>query len=480
MSDVITLSIAKESQPKLQGTQNGWFQWLLSDNRLNRIEYVDTIKSLLERHQAAQKMGIDHVVVVESGQSDFLQALNAEDRDNLKVIFRNRCPSDVVNLLCQPDAEILEAWEKVCQGKNNKPADQLVQNRALAKAYGNSFNQWLNTLHKDDLTDYLPKPKRFFLPSEFTYVGIEEGALVFALSAFPGAWLSISRQSGRKLKVKYTGFIKAPTLKLSRWGIQRDWNTLDDPFLAKWLKNCRVPPKELKAVGLEPDKPFNWLNQLLSKVVKPWKDIMNNGLGILQRPRVLGPVLATIAVVAVSLWFIIQHLQHPIIPEIEPGYQVALQKEMIPNREQAFITDSLGFSGTGLPFVSFTEGYKGGIARLSKNDYQPDSQADKEFLRLGEWVALLDAGCSHNAKLDSAFWQQQQTIAKALIDAFDKHDSPKAKTVVGVLDNMDNALTEKLSGNKTNTALCHDLKGFSVQMAFGLQSINLVVSGMRK
>jgi len=436
---VTLLSIATESQPKLQGTKNGWFQWWLSDNRLNRIEYIDTIESLSERHQMAQQMGIEHILVLESGKSHLLQQLIQAGKENIKIIFRNHSPAEVVNLLCGPDADILEAWEKLCQGKNNKPADQLVKNRPLAKAYGNSFNQWLNTLPADDLRDYLPK--RFFLPSELTYVGREKKALVFALKTFPEAWLTLSKQRD------------SPSV---------DANTLDDPFWMKWLKKCRVPNKELEAVGLD---------QLpTEKQPEPVVgNIMNNGLGMLQRPRVWGPVLAGIVVFAV-LFFWPQSL----IPEMEPGYQVALQKELSPNREQAFLTNSLGFSGTGLPSVSFTEGYKGGIARLSKNDYKPYSQAEKElplFWRLGEWVALLDAGCSHKEKLDnSAFWQPQQTIAKALIDAFNAHNPPKAKTVVGVLDKMDTAITEKLSGNKkTNTALCHDLKGFSVQMAVELQ-----------
>ena len=463
---VTLLSIATESQPKLQGTKNGWFQWWLSDNRLNRIEYIDTIESLSERHQMAQQMGIEHILVLESGKSHLLQQLIQAGKENIKIIFRNHSPAEVVNLLCGPDADILEAWEKLCQGKNNKPADQLVKNRPLAKAYGNSFNQWLNTLPADDLRDYLPK--RFFLPSELTYVGREKKALVFALKTFPEAWLTLSKQrDSPSVDAKYAGaFIKAPTLKLNRWGHQRDWNTLDDPFWMKWLKKCRVPKKELKAVGLD---------QLLSptekqQVVEQTEGnyIMNNGLGMLQRPRVWGPVLAGIAVFTV-LFFWPQSL----IPEMEQGNQVALQKELNPNREHAFLTNSLGFSGTNLPSVSFAEGYKNGIARLSKNDYKPYSHAEKGFAlfwRLGEWVALLDAGCSHKEKLDnSAFWQPQQTIAKALIDAFNAHNPPKAKTVVGVLDKMDTAITEKLSGNKTNTALCHDLKGFSVQMAVELR-----------
>jgi len=177
---VVILSIAKESQSKLQGTKNGWFQWLLSDNQLNRIEQIDTIESLLERHQAAQKMGIAHVVVLESGKSDFLQQLIQAGKENIKIIFRNHSPSDVVHLLCQPDTDILAAWQEICQGNQKKRYRKYFKSRTLAKAYGESLNERFKTLHEDDLKDYLPMLDRFFLPSEFTYVGIEERALVFA------------------------------------------------------------------------------------------------------------------------------------------------------------------------------------------------------------------------------------------------------------------------------------------------------------
>lgn len=454
-ASVTMLSIATESQPKLQGTQNGWFQWRLSDNWVTRIEYVETIESLLERHKNAPT-GIEHVVVLESGNSELLQPLIQKGQENIKVIFRNRFSAEVVQLLCQPDADILAAWKKVCQG--NKPAHKLIQDRALATAYGQSVNQWLSNLHKDDLKYYLPTG--FFLPSEFAYVGIEERTLVFALKTFPGAWITLSKQPGTppSIDAKYAGaFIKAPRLKLNWWGFQHDWNTLDDSFWAKWLKKFNISKKEMK---MNDDKSY-----LLDE------SDLSNKFDLL---KIWAPVFAGITVVAVALWLVFQIQLHPkLIPEIEPGYQVALQKEMIPNREQAFLTDNLGFSETGLPAVSFTEGYKGGIARLSKNDYKSYSEAEKElalYWRLGEWVALLDAGCSHTDNLDSAFLQRLQTIAKSLIDAFKAEDNPpKTKTVVGILDNMDQAITEKLSGNKTNTVLCYDLEDLSVQMAVELR-----------
>lgn len=448
---IITLSIANDCQ--LQGTRNDWFQWSLSE-QLTRIKEVKTIQSLRERQQTAQKSGIDHIVVVESGKSEFFKKLIDEaDEEEIQIIFRSQSPSDIVSLACQPETEILEQWKNICKGEPNE--SQLFQNTALARAYGKSFNHWLSNLHEDDLVDYLPT--KAFLPNDFTYAGVENGALVFELKNFRGAWLSLrNRQNSflskflkifglAEIKAEYSGaFVKIPKLFLEG---ERDWNELEAPEWAdKWLKNLRVPQKDIKKVGIE--TPF-----------KDWGKA-------LKKPLVLGPVLAGIAVFA-----IISVIPWGTIPELDQGYQIAAQKGLSPNREQAFVTDTLGFSGADLPSVSFKAGYEDGVQRLSKNNYKSYSQAAKEFIlfwRLGEWVALLEAGCTHQDKLDNEFWKSQQTIAQALIQAL---QAQKAQTMVETVSNMDKALTEKLSGNKTKTnrSLCGDLKNYSKEIVLRLQ-----------
>ncbi|OAD21624.1 membrane protein [Candidatus Thiomargarita nelsonii] len=349
---VIALSIAEESQPKLQETQQGWFQW--TSEELTRIASIRTIQSLLERHQAAQKAGIEHIVILESGKSKLLPKL---DKD-INVIFRNQAPFEVVNLLCQPDFDMLSAWKKICQGQKIK--NKAFKNRMLSTKYGLTFNSWLNRLHEEDLTDYLPASNRIFSSNEFTYVGIEEGALVFALTTFPAAWLSL--RAGQK--AQFAGaFTKGPKLKLF-FGRGRDWDKLDDRFWAKWIKNFRIPKNELVRAGIIQAAPA--------------------------RIIVWGPVFASIVVAVL------------VIPPL-------IHQE----RQYEFFPSSYRGTSNSLMFLIYSKGLKG----------DPSHHIDEKWLlfwELGDWTKSLDTGC--NQEIQHFDFQNKKERATELAQKFKDYE----------------------------------------------------------
>jgi hypothetical protein len=438
-----------ESQPKLQGTKNGWFQWLLSDNKFQRIEPVDSIESLLERHQAIQDMGIDHVVVLESGNSNFLPELIAKDQKDIKVIFRNRFPADVVNLLCQPDADILSAWQEICQSNPKKIHHPYFKNRTLVKAYGKSLNDWFKTLHQDDLINYLPAPDRFFLTGEFTYIGIEKGTLVFALTGFPSAWLTLKNRSPSEIKVKanYAGaFLKGPKLKLF-WGQQLDWNKPANQFWMKWLKHFRISKNDLEEAGF-------------------WQS--NTWIDILQKTGIIVVALPSIAVIALMLRLMFQYpiLSYELINQILQHREFILHEVFQENeyflaqiekydfeqepRGEYSPTQNIHDDSLSSYKISYEKGYN--LEKLT-------AENDKEFVlfwQLGKWIRLLDEGCSYE-KVHPFNFEKQNKVANKFIQAFEIYD-PSQTGVVNELKEMRELLSSQ--NDISQNDLCDELVSY--------------------
>jgi hypothetical protein len=273
MSYIMTFSITQESWENLQGTQRGWFQWGLSDSQFDRIKPVDSIDALLKRHEVAQKLGIEHVVIIESGKSNILQQLIAEEKNDIKIIFRNRFPADTVNLLCEPDAEILETWATICQGKTFK--NNYFPTRSLAEAYGIALNNWLNnTLDEDDLVNYIPVSNHIFSAEEFTYIGTENKTCIFALTDFSSAWLTLAIQKNKI--ANYAGaFIQAPKLHQ-----EYDWDKLDHSFWTQWLNQFpQTPKKEFISQSSSTSQRKSWREKITEKMLSLEGMILESAIG---------------------------------------------------------------------------------------------------------------------------------------------------------------------------------------------------------
>jgi len=222
-----TFLITPEAHQSIDAYQKEWFQWTarLGESEYKRIELISNVEQFIETAKRSLKEGFQVYCILGTPDSSFLShLLDLRLKLDVELCTVSENPAFVKDLLCDPEIDVLRAWEAMINGNESTLLRITPEQTDFWQKYGIAYGNWLKQVNEDysfthptlELT-----PENFFKKDD-----------TYWINQAPIAWINNSKNMS---DAAYGGaFLKPPYLKISEGNKAYSINDVDGAFWSIW------------------------------------------------------------------------------------------------------------------------------------------------------------------------------------------------------------------------------------------------------